>query len=108
MAALACLFVLVEQAVKLAANRIEGDFHECSRLLREEELISEEEFLTINQLREIRNRMFHESHYAWFVEISGVAYPLSEDETKGKLFAEFSDRCFAAVLKLVEGSHRQS
>jgi len=34
--------------------------------------------------------------------------PLSEDETKGKLFAEFSDRCFAVALKLAEGSPGQS
>lgn len=66
MAALACLFILVEQAVKFALDKTEGDFSRLLRVAKKEKLISSKDFAIINQLRQIRNKLFRESHYALF------------------------------------------
>lgn len=101
MAALACLFILVEQAVKFALDRTEGNFYRLLKTAKEEKLLGDEDFSTLNRLREIRNRMFHETHYAWFYEKNGISYPFSEDETKKEIFDDFSGKCFEIVLKLL-------
>ena len=102
MAALACLFILVEQAVKLTLDRTDGVFYQLLKTARKEKLISDKEYSVLDRLRQIRNRMFHETHYAWFYEKEGIFYPFSEDETKQKIFDEFSGICFGIVLKLLE------
>ncbi len=101
MAALACLFILIEQAIKFALYETKGNFHALLRLAKEKKLISAEEFIIINHLRQVRNKMFHESHYAWFNEINGLFYQFSEDETKKEIYDTFSSDCFKIVLKLI-------
>ena len=101
MAALACLFILVEQAVKFALNRTEGNFYQLLETAKEEKLISGDDFSVLDRLRQIRNRLFHETHYAWFYEKAGILYPFSEDETKKLIFDDFSGKCFEITLKLL-------
>ena len=101
MAALACLFILIEQAIKFALNETKGNFHSLLILAKEKNLISAEEFTMINHLRQVRNKMFHESHYAWFNEANGLFYQFSEDETKREIYDTFSRDCFNIVLKLI-------
>ena len=101
MAALACLFILVEQAIKFGLERTEGDYYGLLRVARKRQLISDEEFKALDQLREIRNKMFHESQYAWFMESKGIRYPFSEDETKRLMFEIFSETCFKVALKML-------
>jgi hypothetical protein len=101
MAALACLFILVEQAVKLALDKTEGNFARLLRVAKRKGLLSAEEFVLVDHMREVRNKLFHESHYAWFSEKNGVLYPFSEDETRKAIFDKFSDKCFEIILKLL-------
>jgi hypothetical protein len=101
MAALACLFIIIEQAIKFALDKTEGNFYRLLRIAKEKNLISAKEFSIINQIRQIRNKMFHESHYAWFSEKDGILYQFSEDKTKKEIYNAFSDECFKIVLKLL-------
>lgn len=100
MAALACLFILVEQAVKQALDRTEGDFAKLSLLAKKQRLVTNDEFMVLKRLRECRNKLFHESHYSWFLEKDGIVYPFSEDETKKLIYDDLSNLCFNIVLKL--------
>lgn len=100
MAALACLFILAEQTVKLALDKTEGNFYQMLKVAKKKDLISSEDFSVLDSLRQIRNRFFHETHYAWCYEKDGVQYLFSEDETKKEIFNDFSDAVFRIVLKL--------
>ena len=101
MAALTCLFILVEQAIKLALDKMEGNFNQLIIVARERQILSEEEFILLNQVRIIRNIFFHESHNAWFRVKDGIVYPFDEDETKEIIFNEISSECFNIVLRLM-------
>lgn len=87
MAALACLFILIEQALMHANTE-------------EEKLLSSEELLIINKLRDIRNKLYHVYHYALVLEVNGIAHPITEPDTMRLIYYEFSDICFEIVLKL--------
>lgn len=62
MAALACLFILTELTVKLALDRAKGSFYQLLETAKEKKLISHEEYSLLDNLRQIRNRFFHETH----------------------------------------------
>jgi len=100
MAALACLFVLVEQAVKFGLDKIGGNFSDLIKEARDSKIISQQDFDMLNELREIRNKLFHELHYAWILE-DEIAHPFYEDTTKRKIYAQYSDQCFDVVLKML-------
>jgi hypothetical protein len=101
MAALACLFILTEQAVKFALEETEGNFRKCLENAKDKNLISEEEFLLMDSLRETRNKLFHEYHHALLWEEEGISYPCSENESRKKIYDTFSERCFEIALRLV-------
>lgn len=64
-------------------------------------LLSDEEFLILDEVRKIRNKIFHESQYGLFYAKGGIEYPFSEDVTKREIFNDFSYECFRIVLKLL-------
>ena len=101
MAALACLFILVEQAIKFGLEKTEGNFADLIKEAKENGILSQIEFDMLNDLRKIRNGLFHETHYSWILEEDGVASFFSENETKEKIYALFSTRCFEIVLKML-------
>ena len=100
-ASLACLFIFVEQGLKMCLDKAEGNISQLNLLALKEKKISVEEFTKLDNLREMRNKLFHESHYAWFYEKEGDIYPFSEDVTKEVIFNDFSDDCFNIILKLL-------
>jgi hypothetical protein len=104
MAALACLFILVEQTIKFRLNVIEGNYHRLLKLAKEEKAITDDDFILLNFLRELRNKMFHENHYAWSFEVRGIQHFFSEDNTKRLLFSEYAEPCFQIVIRLLEES----
>ena len=106
MAALVCLFVLVEQVIKFGLDKVEGNFFGLIKKAKDNKIISEQEFNILNELREIRNKLFHELHYAWFLVENEMAYLFCEDTTKGKIYAQYSDRCFDIVLKILNHSSK--
>lgn len=100
MAALACLFILAEQTVKLAMDRTKGNFHQLLIIAKKKGLISNDDFSVLDKLKKIRNKFFHETHYAWSYEKDGIQHLFSEDETKKEIFDDFSDEVFGILLKL--------
>lgn len=101
-AALSCLCVLMEQAIKLSVERNDGNFAALTKEAKEKDLITENESSLIERLRDCRNKMFHESHYCWNKEKDGILYPFSEDETRKLIYKEFSTPCIKVVLKLLK------
>ena len=101
MAALACLFILVEQSIKMAMYVTEGHFATLLESAKENGIISLKEYGVINQMREIRNKLFHENHYAGAMEKDGLIWQFSEDETKELLFNELSLPCFNVIFNLL-------
>ena len=99
--ALACLFVLAEQIIKFSVDKVDGNFHKAIIEAKEKNLINDTEFQFLNSLKEIRNKIFHESHYPTGLEIEGKFWSFSEDETKELIYREFSSKIFKLVFKLV-------
>jgi len=106
MAALACLFVLVELALKERLNQTEGNFAKSIQRANKVGLISEEESNLLKELRIFRNGLFHENHYARFATDSKLLYQYSEDDTKELAYCQFSEPCLRLVLDLTTPGRR--
>ena len=102
MPALCSLFVLSEQAVKSALGILEGNFYNLSIKARNKGLITAEEFRILDNLREIRNKLFHEDHHSLFIsDKNGTNFPVDESETWGMIFRIYAPDCLAIVAKLL-------
>ncbi|HRY60263.1 MAG TPA: hypothetical protein P5096_02705 [Patescibacteria group bacterium] len=99
--ALACLFVLSEQIIKFSVNKIDGNFHRIITEAKEKDLIDDAELKFLESLREIRNKLFHESHYPTGLEINGKFWSFGEDETRELIYKDFSPKIFSLVFKLL-------
>jgi hypothetical protein len=99
-ASLACIFIFVEQGLKMSLHCTEGNFNQLLHLAAEKQLLSPEEFATLDEVRRIRNSIFHESHYKLGYLKEGIAYILSEDESKAEIFHDLSGACFEIILKI--------
>lgn len=100
-AALACLFVLSEQVIKYSVDQIDGNFNNAVLDARLEKLITDDEFLMVNHLRETRNLLFHESHYSLGTNVNGINHPMDDDDTKKDLYEIYSQDLFYLVSKLI-------
>ncbi len=96
-AGLACLFILSEQALKDRMESRDGNFKSLIFKAKCDGIISEDEFLFLNKLREIRNSLFHESHYENAFVFNDFIYPVYEEDTKKILFEKLND----GVLKFI-------
>ena len=63
-------------------------------------MISDDDFIMLNQSRSIRNKIFHENNYMNLIEIYGIAYPFSENEIKKIIYEKFSIEIFDMIMKL--------
>jgi hypothetical protein len=99
--ALACLFVLTEQIIKFSVDKTDGNFHKVIIEAQEKNLIDFTEFQLINSLKDIRNKIFHESHSPTGLEIEGKFWSFGEDETKELIYREYSQKIFDLVFKLI-------
>jgi len=100
MASIACLFILAEQALKMGLCQNEGNFCNLIKTAEKNQIISDDDSIILNKLRLIRNKMFHENHYMNFIEIDGIAYPFSENETKKIIYEKLSIKIFDIIMKL--------
>ena len=98
MSALACLFILTEQAIKVSLNKQEGNFAKLINEAKSKGIVSEDEFYLLNDFREIRNKIFHENNYMWHIEVNVIFYPFSENQTKKTIFEKYSEICFRTTL----------
>ncbi|MDP3988044.1 MAG: hypothetical protein Q8P80_02775 [Candidatus Levybacteria bacterium] len=101
-AALACLFVAAEQIIKYSLDENDGNFQQALLKAKEKEIIDENLFIALNNLRNFRNRLFHENHYIPTTEFvfDGIVYPPDEDETKKVIYDKFSQSIFNLVEKI--------
>jgi hypothetical protein len=99
--ALACLFVLAEQIIKFSVDKIDGNFHQVIIEAQKKDIIDYNEYQFLNSLKDIRNKIFHESHYPTGLEIEGKFWSFGEDETKELIYREYSQKIFYLVFKLL-------
>lgn len=99
--ALACLFVITEQIIKFSVDKIDGNFQKTILEARKKGIINEAEFKTVNYLRDIRNKIFHENNIASGIEIDGKFWSFGEDETRQLIYDNFSQKIFQLVFKLL-------
>jgi len=107
MAALACLFILVELTLKEGLNQISGNFAMAIREARKTDLISKEEFKLLEELRLFRNGLFHENHYSRFATDGKLLYQYSEDDTKELAYHQFAGPCLRLVLDITMPKKQQ-
>jgi len=101
MPAIACLAILAEQAVKFSNDKTEGNFYEQIEALKRSSILSEVEAKNLGDLKEIRNKMFHESHYVWVVEDeNGDAAFFSEECAKICLWNKMAIPVLATCARL--------
>jgi hypothetical protein len=99
-AALSCIFVLCEAAIKRSLNETRGNFSRSIQQATKAGIISEEERLMLNCVRDIRNKLFHEDHYSCILEFGGLFWQLSEDDTKFEIYNMLSEPVFKLILKI--------
>ncbi len=68
-AAFVYLFIIAEQIIKHSVDLNEGNFHEASKIALENGHINNAESNFINDLKQIRNEIFHENHYSLGIEL---------------------------------------
>lgn len=102
MAALCCLFVLMEHSIKLASDNVNGNLSNQVVTLEKQGIISPTEANDFNLVRQIRNKLFHENNYKWsFEDEEEKANLFSEPETREKIWNSFSRKIFVICLKLL-------
>lgn len=101
-AAIACLFILSEQVLKYSLDKNNGNFNKCITEAKNQNIINNEEYLLLDNIRNIRNAIFHENNYGQGLPIDGNLYPIDEDETKQIIFKLYSDPIFKLTLKIIQ------
>lgn len=100
-AANACLFLLIEHAIKHGVGEVDGNFSGLLLKAKKNGIISEQELKILDSVRERRNKMFHECNYMYFEDINGIKYQLSEPDTKKIIYEAFSGQCFSIVKNIL-------
>ena len=88
------LFILTEHLCKNSNDVSSGNFHKTIDDLYENKKITPYEKKILNELKSIRNKMFHENLAIWIFEINGIAYPFSETETRKILYEKYAKDIF--------------
>jgi len=96
--ATAGLFVLIEQSVKHGADMTNGTFHEASTKLFKANKVTKNEHDAIEELRCLRNLMFHKNMHAGAIISDGLVHKLDENETYG----EFVNSHLLAFLQIIK------
>ncbi len=95
--ALSCLFIATEHALKTKMGVPDGHFNSLIEDAKKQNLISDIEYFFIRELKNIRNKLFHEDHFSSFWEIDSLICPAYEDDTKQILYEKFSNDSFVFV-----------
>jgi hypothetical protein len=99
-ASLACLFVLLEQALKLSLDE-DARLFDLIKIIKKDKILNNDEVNFLDEMRVLRNAIFHDSHYSYCLESEGKAILFSEDEAFSMLYAKYSLPCFNILLKLL-------
>jgi hypothetical protein len=101
-AAIACIFIVSEQVLKYSLDKNSGNFNQCILEAKNKNIINNEEYLMLDNIRNMRNAIFHENNYSQGLTIGGKLYPIDEDETKQIIFDLFSEPIFKMTLNIIE------
>ena len=102
-AAISCLFIATEQIIKYSLSENDGNFHQSLLKAKKNKVINSNLFMALEDLRNLRNRLFHESQYTPITEFifDGILYPPYEDETRKFIYERFSGVIFDLVNKII-------
>lgn len=103
------LSILAEKSIKMYVSTVENDvkvyetkLHTLIKKMYQQEIITKEEFETLEELRNARNEYFHWSEDFNWLEINGKFFPLSEADTHQFLYDRLSWRTLSIILKLLK------
>ena len=102
-ASLACLFILAESITKFKLEKTHEKFYDLIEEASAKKVFSEDEYIALNELRSIRNKLFHENDYSCFIDINNKVYPLDEDETKKLLYDYYKPLIFGITFTTLQG-----
>jgi hypothetical protein len=94
------LFIVMEHFCKESNEATDGSFYKSIEGLYLSNRINLEERDVLLELKNIRNKMFHENLASWFIDIDGVALLFSESETKKILYEKYAGKILELVLKI--------
>lgn len=72
---------LMEHCTKFSADMIDGRFHDALTEIHNKGLITDEEHDIVSNLKQNRNKLFHENIHSGSFFIDGISYPVNENET---------------------------
>lgn len=102
MAALACIFVLLEGALKYGVSEADNlGFKKVIDKALKEGVIDKNEHSTLHKVREIRNAFFHDNHYEQILATGDLLHPLYEEETKKLVYETYSGLVFKVVERII-------
>lgn len=100
--ALAGLFILAEHGLKRRLDLDEGNFSRAIQLAEKEGILASTEKVLFDQIREWRNKIFHENPYGEAVVFDGLIYQCSEDETHQIMFEYAAPKILFIIDRLLE------
>lgn len=104
-AALACLFVLFEHAIRHADGSVEKrSLAKAISNLSKEGVITKDEASVLHTIRRFRNDFIHPNRHEYAFTINGVLYPLSETDGLVDVFELLAPDCLSLALKLMSDS----
>lgn len=99
--ALASLFLLVEQTLRMSASAKKSEtLKDIIKRLSRQGLISKDEMSILNTLRDFRNGYIHSDFFGQAWAIDNLVYQASEEETAEKIFQTVGMPCLEIIYKL--------
>jgi len=96
-----CLFIIAEQIIKFSLNADDGNYRELLIEASTQKIIRKKEFIDLNNLRFLRNKILHKNNYSLGIEAKGIFFPFYEMESKKIVYEKFSKNIFSIVLKVL-------
>lgn len=104
MAALACLFIVVEICMKYKLDIDSADKYGLHKAIEESfklGVIDNDEQAILFEIKKVRNGLFHNDYYEQMVAIDNLLYPFYEEDTKQVLYERYSLFVFELTKKVV-------
>lgn len=104
-AALACLFVLVEQTIRRAAGAASDEkLSSVIDRIYSDGIISVRECAALHDARYMRNKMFHVDTHAYAFTLGEMLYPLNETGDLAVVFDNIAPDYFALCVKMLSSA----
>lgn len=104
MSAITNLFIVTEYICKFVNDENSGNFKQSIDKAFIGEFITLDEKDLLNLVRQLRNKMFHESHEMYAIVIDGKAWMFSDAETKQMIFESLSRQVYPILSRLMKST----